>query len=172
MCVLTILFSGCKSPIVTPYWEENENRFNTNDSERAQKDIPFPIIIPTYLPRNNPKKVLPDIEGPLSQFQDGNNIEIIIRYSLDIGNYLPGAIMASESNFAYSLGEPVLDPDLELIEIEGIPVVKTKDDFSGGSDAYYSFNSKDIYYNVETHGIPNEESNEIVESMVNQISED
>jgi len=171
--VLTILFTGCKSPIVTPYWEENENRFNTNDLARAQKEIPFPIIIPTYLPKNNPKKVFPDIEGPLSRFQDENNIEIIIRYGLDIGNYLPGAVMIYESNcesyHGFSTGDTEYDPDLEQIEIERILVVKTKDNFSAGFDAYYSYNSEDIYYNVETHGIPNEESNKIVESMVKQL---
>ena len=167
--IVTILFSGCKSPIVTPYWEENENRFNTNDLVRARKEIPFPIILPTYLPKNNPKKVFPDIEGPLSQFQDENKIEIIIRYGLDVGYYLPGAIMIYERNFTSSLGKPGLDPELESIEIEGILVVKTKDDFSAGFDAYYNFNSNNIFYRVETHGVPNEESKKIVESMVKQL---
>ena len=166
--LLTIIFPGCKSPIVTPYWEENENRFNTNDLARAQKEIPFTIILPTYFPEDSRKKI-PDIEGPLSQFQQDDKIEVRIMYDLYPGDNLSGIIIIDETNYASSLGDPELNPELERKIIEGISVVKTKDDWSPGRDAYYSFNSKDIYYNVETHGITNEESFKIVESMIKQI---
>jgi hypothetical protein len=178
MLVLTISFFGCKSHIATFYWEEHENQFNTNDLTRARKEIPFPIVIPTYSPENTTKEIFPDIEGPIKQFQGENNIEIIIRYGLDLGNKLHAAVMIYESNFASSLGDPELNLDLELIEIEGVTVIKTKDDFSAGLDSYYSFNSKGIYYNfemhyfyynVETHYLPNKEAYKIVESMIVQI---
>jgi hypothetical protein len=152
------------------YWEEHDNHFSTTDLARAQEEIPFPIVIPTYSPENTAKEIFPDVEGPLKQFQDNNTTEITIRYALDFGNNVWGGVIIYESNFASSLGDPELNPDLELIEIDGISAIKTKDDFGGGLYAYYSFNSKGIYYNVETHNIPNEESYKIVESMIEQIN--
>ena len=77
--------------------------------------------------------------------------------------------MITESNHPYSLGDPEKDPELERIEIEGMFVVKTKDNWSPGSDAYYGFDSNNISYIVETYNLPDEESGKIVESMLNQI---
>ncbi len=77
--------------------------------------------------------------------------------------------MITESNHPYSLGDPEKDPELERIEIEGMFVVKTKDNWSPGSHAYYGFDSNNISYVVETYNLSNEESGKIVESMLNQI---
>jgi len=165
--LFTTFFTGCQSPEKTPYWIESENRFYTKDINKAQKEISFIIILPTYLPENN-KNNLPEIEGPLKRFQDNDEIEIIIRYGINIGKNYPGAIVIYERNYGYSMGEITLDHEEELIEIEGISVIRTKEEWSE-FDAYYSFNSKSIYYKVEIHGIPNEESYKIVESIIGQL---
>jgi hypothetical protein len=148
-------------------WIEIDNRFDTSDLARAQEQIPFPIILPNYHSDSKQKISLPYIEGPLKQFQEDNNVEIIIRFGIISTPNV--AVMISESNNnTSSLGEPELDPELEKIEIEGMSVLKTRDNWSM-SDVYYSFNSKNIYYNLEAHFIPNEECREIVQSIVESI---
>lgn len=151
------------------YWVEIQGRFYTKDLAKAQKEIPFPILLPTYLPNNLQDTYLPDIDGPLGQFRDDNNIEVNIKYHLNSEHKLPRIIIIRERNYSSSLGDPEFNPELERIENEGISVIKTRDDWSPDSDSYYSFNSHNIYYIVETHNLPNEESNKIVESIIDQL---
>lgn len=61
------------------YWLEINGRFSTYNLARAQKEIPFPIIIPTYLPDERPQKPLPLIDGPLSKLRDDNEINVNIK---------------------------------------------------------------------------------------------
>ncbi len=155
-------------------WIEIDNRFDTSVLSRAQEQIPFPIILPNYHPENGQVISLPYIEGPLKQFQEENHVEIIIRFSIILSSTSSVGIMISESNYASSLGEPELNPELEKIEIVGMPVIKTRDDWSI-SDVYYSFDSRNTYYNLEAHFLPNKESVKItvfkiVESMIIQIN--
>jgi hypothetical protein len=185
LVIFTLILFGCNSQInpdnslasISPsatsnetlVWMELQGRFYTKDLARAQKEIPFTIILPTYLPDNKHEVYLPDIDGPLSELRNDNEIEVNIKYGFNLGHELPGIIIITESNYISSLGDPELNPELEQVEIQGISVRKTKDDWSPGSDAYYSFNSKNIYYVVETHNLPNEESNKIIESMIAQL---
>jgi len=174
ICVVTICFYGCNSQIQTDSWTVFENRFYTSDLARAQQEIPFPILMPNYQPENNEMISLPYISGPLKQFQEDNNVKIKIQFGigLNLDSTQYAAVLIFESNCSSSLGDPELSPKLERIEIEGIPVVKTKDDWSV-SDAYYSFNSNNIFYKVEAHLLPNESVKKmvfkIVESMVKQL---
>ncbi|MFC2007556.1 hypothetical protein ACFLVB_03040 [Chloroflexota bacterium] len=180
--LVTIFLYGCNSqinpdsglPLISPaattnktlFWMEYEGLFYTLDLARAQKEIPFKIILPTYFPEDSRKKI-PDIKGPLSQFQKDDKIEVEIKYHLYPG-YKSGLIIISETNYEFALGGLELNPELERIEIEGLSVVKTKDDWSPNI-AYYSFNSKNICYYIEAHYLPNEESNKMVESMIMQL---
>jgi hypothetical protein len=172
MCVVTICFCGCNSQIQTTSWIVTENRFDTSDLERAQQEIPFPILMPNYQPENNEMISLPYISGPLKQFQEDNNVEIKIQFSIGLDSTPKAAVMIFESNYSSSLGEPELNPEIERIEIEDISVLKTKDDWSE-TDAYYSFESNGIFYIVEAHLIPNESVKkmvfDIVESMIKQL---
>ena len=184
--IATIFFSGCNSQInpdsssapispsatisETPFWIEYEGLFHTLDLVRAQKEIPFTIILPTYFPDDSRRKT-PSIIGPLKEFQQNDKIEVKVMYDLYPGENLSGIIIIYETNYISSLGDPELNPELERVEIGGLSVLKTKDDWSSERDAYYSFNSNDIYYNVEIHGLPNEESHKIVESIITQLKQ-
>ena len=167
--IATIFIYGCNSQINLA-WEEFQGCFYTTDLDRAQGEIPFTILLPTYLPDSEQKTIRPSIDGPLAQFQSDNEIEVNVKYGFDLGYDLPGIILITESNYPLSLGDPELNPELERVEIEGISIIKTKEDWSPGSDAYYSFSSNNIYYVVEIHNLPNEESNKIVNSMIIQIT--
>jgi hypothetical protein len=148
-------------------WIEYQGHYYTKNLEKAQRETPFPILLPSYLPNMEHKVYLPDIDGPLKQNQKGG-IEINITYNLKLGSK-PGILIIHESTNSSSLGDVDLNPDLEQIKIQGISVVKTRDDWSPDTDAYYSFNSNNIYYTVETHYLQNDESNKIVESMIKQL---
>lgn len=184
LCFVILLHHGCRAETgsdntspSTPssaanesiYWTEQEGRFYTNDLARAQAEIPFPIVLPTYIPDKRQDTPPPGIDGPLRTGRDDNEIVVHIKYGFYLGQELLGYIMITESNYPYSLGDPEINLELERIEIEGMFVVKTKDSWSPGFDAYYSFDSNNISYIVETHNLPNEESGKIVESMLNQI---
>lgn len=150
-------------------WMEIEGYFHTTDIARAQKEIPFTILLPTYFPDCKQRIIFPTIDGPLSQYQDEYEIEVHINYGLDLGQEVPGIILIIETNGMLSLADPEFNPQFERVEMEDIWVIKTKDDWSLGSDAYYSFNSNDIFYVVETHNLSNKDSNKIVESILNQL---
>ena len=185
MIIATILFCGCNSKVdsdndttsasppstsdQTLFWQEIQGHFSTRDIARAQKEIPFIIILPSYLPEDSQNRI-PGIQGTLKSFQEGERIGVEIMYALYPETILSGVIVIRENNYGISIGDPESDHDLELVEIKGISVVKTKDDWSPPIENWYCFNSKDIYYLVELHGLPNEESYKIVESMIIQIT--
>ena len=167
-----LMISGCSSQLK---WTEYEGIFATKDFERAQKEIPFTIILPTYLPYDQQDDNIPDIQGPLKDFQDHERIKVTVAYSVDIQKEKRGLILIYECNYIVSLVDDENDsdvyeynPDLELITIGNIPVIKTKDDWSSDTH-YYNFNSNNIYYLVEIHDIPVKECNKVVESMINQF---
>ena len=146
------------------YWIESQGRFFTDDLARAQAKIPFTILLPTYFP-DNTDHVPPMIDGPLDS--NDNRIEVNIKYLLYLSDGISCPVIISESNYPSSLGDPELNPDLELIEIDGKQVIKTKDNFSPEDEgAYFSFKIEDIYIVVETRYLPVEEAKKIVESMI------
>ena len=149
------------------YWIEVQGRFSTNDLAKAQAEIPFNIVLPTYIPDERKDFLLPHIEGPL-YVSSNDNIEIIIRYPLYLGNDIPSHVFITERNSHISLGDPEVNPQLELIEIDGKSVTKTRDDWGSGYGAYFSFSSNNIYFIVETLNLPTEEAMKVVKSLIQQ----
>ena len=159
--------SSVSSTNETLLWVENEGRFVTLDLARAQQEIPFAILLPKYLPSDSQKKI-PDIEGPLKQYQE-DKVEIKIMFSLYPTRGMSGIIVIYESNSPASLADPELNPELETVDIKDITVIKTRDDWSPDKDAYYSFEYAGIYYVMEMHGLSTGESKKIVESILAQL---
>ena len=160
------------NPSVTPPkplpWEETYGRFYTKDLTRAQEEIPFPIILPSYVPDKRKDAPPPDIIGPLTEFRDDNDIGVDIKYLLYLGDEILGQIIIKQSNRHISLGDPQLNPELEKIEIDGKWVIKTKDSFAP-NESWFSFNLENVYFLVYFQGLPTEEAIKIVESMIKQI---
>jgi hypothetical protein len=159
-------------PAGTPASTEYQRRFATNDLAKAQKEIPFEIVLPTYIPGKEHNRQMV-IDGPLDS--EGTTVEIRIKYDVDIGDPKAAMILITETNKNISLGDIQLDPDLEVINIAEFEVTKSKDGFSK-TDTYFSFNHNDVYYLVEMSLFENnnsfkidEESLIIVESLINQL---
>jgi len=115
----------------------------------------------------------PVIDGPLDSESTNDKIDVNIKYDVDIGEPKTAMIQITETNRNLSLGDVQLDPDLEVINIAGIEVTKSKDGFSE-TNTYFSFDHDSIFYLVEMHLFDNEnsfkideESLKIVESMIN-----
>jgi hypothetical protein len=157
-------------------WIEYGGQFNTRDLDRAQEEIPFPILLPTYIPDKRKDIPPPSIKGILKEFQIKDDVEVDILYTVDLGlevfgEEVFGTIMITESNHHISLGDTEVNPDLESIEIRNKIVVKAEyiGKYERNTEFYYSFNHEDIYYIVVIGGLTNEEAFKVVESMIKQL---
>ena len=78
LIIILIILSGCINNSVETYWyTEPSGILHTNDIERAQKEIPFNIILPTYLPDNINTEYPAEIICPLKWPENGTGIQII-----------------------------------------------------------------------------------------------
>ncbi|UCH50605.1 MAG: hypothetical protein JSV54_06185 [Chloroflexota bacterium] len=189
LCFITFTYNGCHTEPAkdsipdwiqclsfwndTIYWLEVEDQFYTTDLARAQDKVPFPIVLPSYIPDKGKGIPLPSIKGPLidSNMHTGldNKIEININYSIDLSEEAGYLIRITECNYPYTIGDPKWDSDLESIEIEGKQVVRAEFDHSLGPAIWFSFRSQNIYFVVESYNIPADEAMKIVESIIGQI---
>ncbi len=156
-------------------------KFRTYNLESAQKVVPFTLIVPTYLPSNLPENPL--ITGPLrGDCSENNEIKVDILYRSDIiqdssNRTHVDFIRIYECNYPFDIGDPALNPDIEVIEIDGVEVEETGHDqgFFGPEGAFtfasyaYSWNYRGIYFVVEMNGYDHNEAVKVVESMIQQM---
>lgn len=153
------------------YWFEFNGRFSTYNLARAQKEIPFPIIIPTYLPDERPQKPLPLIDGPLSNPRDDNEINVNIKYSLSLGGNTIGYLIIEENNYPLIPPDPELNPDYEYIVILGKELVKREGNVGLGPGWIYFLNLNDqgVHWYIQAYNFSADEAYKIVESMIKQL---
>ena len=184
LCFVTFLCHGCytetgtdnyssSTPPATANetlpWSEAYGRFYTTDLARAQEEIPFPIILPSYVPDKRKDAPPPGITGPLGEYQYNDEVQVDILYSVDLGDKVPGIIEISESNYPVLPPDPRLNPEFEAVEIYGKRMVKTEGDFGLGPGVAFFFSCDTIYFVVTLHNFPAEEAVKIVESIIQQM---
>ena len=150
-------------------WAEMYGRFYTRDLARAQEEIPFRIILPSYVPDKRKDAPPPGIDGPLRGYQYDDEVEIHVLYHVDLGGEVLGTIQISESNYPVLPGDPKLNPKYEAIEIRDKRLIKTEGNFSLGPGFFFFFDDSSIYFVVELYYFSYEEAIKIVESMITQI---
>ena len=151
------------------YWIEVQERFYTNDLARAQAAIPFPIVLPVYVPDHREHATLPLINGPIPALSNGNNIDVYISYNLYLGSDTTGMIMIEERNKPIIPEDPKLNPDYEYIEIIDKVLIKTEGNFAPGPGSIFYFSHNNIYFVVEVYNLTTEEAAKVVESMIKQV---
>jgi hypothetical protein len=153
------------------YWFEFNGRFSTYNLAKAQKEIPFPIIIPTYLPDERPQKPFPLIDGPLSNSRDDNKINVYIEYSLSLGGNTIGYLNIEENNYPIIPEDPELNPDYEYIVILGKKLIKTEANVGLGPGVIYFLNLNDqgVHWYIQAYNFSEDEAYKIVESMIKQL---
>ena len=169
--ILSSLLSGCNSDSDSEiYWfRDPVGFFHTNDLERAQEEIPFTIILPTYPPEDMGLSTL-KIYGPIE---------------IDIGDYYQGIevdisyISGDRKIFIYEdNSEKVMQPNIEaepvFLEINGICVLRQKAQSlsaSGIEEGFsFSWNHDRLGFQARVYSINEDEAVKIVESMIKQLS--
>lgn len=154
------------------YWDVNSGgSIETNDITRLQKELPFTIILPEYLPDE-----LKSIQPRLVLDKETVVGELDIHYSssesvmeLNITEYLPSKPLPPGM-----LG--ALNPDYTPITLAGIQVFEAQGNgqvFRGGkaiSEGFiqYMWDKNNLHFNSEVYGYDQTESRKIIESMVKQ----
>jgi hypothetical protein len=164
MLLAASLLSGCNTDTNSDiYWfRDPVGFFHTNDLERAQEEIPFTIILPSYLPEDmglSTLKIYGPIEINIGDYYQG--IEVQISYisgerEIYIYEDNPGQIMHP-------------NPDLEpsYFKINGITVLRQATGIKEGLS--YNWNHEKISYAVRVYRIDDDEAFRIVESMIKQL---
>lgn len=158
--------------------------FQTRDINKAQMEMPFPILTPDYIPKGIESP--PVFEGTLRRYQinasanlresasayafysgsvsdDAEDTEIQITYS-GVNSYL----IIHESRRPMSLGDPEFNPGLRYVDILGAKAIFAEGDDKQGSQAYLSFQRDGLSFTLESANIPNQEVLGIAESMISK----
>lgn len=177
--IASIYLLSCNSSNDTEngiYWERlHDGKFITNDIERAQKEIPFKIICPTYLPNN--LETPPRLVGPLTGITPNNEVGIEITYQTE-GPICDGLIRIEKRNVLIALPNIGDSICCDSFNISGNEVVQCTsiEQFSSSDgeitcsrfDNYWRDVKKGITTTVIIYGYNGSESLKIIESMIQQ----
>lgn len=144
-------------------WQESDGRFYTNDLTRAQEEIPFPILLPTYVPGAQKGSTAPQVTGPLKAYQYDNKVKINVLYLVTQGDDVVGTIEINESNYAVTPGDPKTNPGLTSIEINGKAVIR---EGSPPQSIYFYFNQDNIYVVAMIRDFNLDEATRVMQSMI------
>jgi len=153
------------------FWIEDRGVFFTNDIARAQTEIPFRIVLPSYFPAGSGG--LWRIVGPLksSQAQLEKGIEIGATYIFGTDRTNSWSIRVTEWDYPVTSGDPKLNPGLEVTELHGTVVTFTTKEHVPWGPWYYSFSKNRVWFEVVFNvnpdiEVPFEEQLKVVESML------
>jgi hypothetical protein len=165
---------ACSPKIQSPpppdtIWFSNPNSYRTNVLDIAQKETPFTIVLPTYVP--NDIIPFPYIEGlAKSDFRD----DLPVRIMYYTARYASNPIYIEESQGAKGT---LPAGDYSYLAISGIEVLEDKTQSPWVTDPKtisfvqcldYSWNKDDVHYYVSVYEYQPNEARKIVESMINQ----
>jgi hypothetical protein len=147
------------------WFKDPNGRFHTNDLKRAQKEIPFTIVIPNYIPDILGNNYVYGIVGP---FKDDTNNSVSVQITYVQKDF---QIYISEYNVLR-----VIQPNDELKpiyrDVDGIKVLQQEAQMAGGSGIIeglrFNWNRNRLSFEVVIYNIPEEEGIKIVESMITQ----
>lgn len=142
-------------------WNEFDGNFYTNDLGRAQQEIPFPILLPSYIPDRQMNSRPPTIKGPLREHSNDKKVEVLILYQVGLGGTVPGNIWIRESTSLFRT-DVELNPGVEILTIRG-HTVRRQGSLNNPS---YIFNYNTLGIDVEFEGFPIDETMKVVESML------
>jgi hypothetical protein len=167
--VMLLLFTNCiaESNDKSRWFVDENGHFHTNDVKLAQKEIPFTIVVPTYIPDVFVTNYQYEIIGPFKNILP-NNIEVEIQYWDD-----KHQIYISEYNI-----KEVMLPNEELkpiyFEVARIRVLRQTTGLTSSSGRIeglsFDWNTNGLTFEVEIFNIPEEEGRKIVESMIKQLN--
>jgi hypothetical protein len=160
------LSCGADSENKTVYIKDPNGYFHTNNIQRAQKEIPFTIITPTYLPDIFGSNYPYQIDGPVKA-DKYHEVEVTISYVKD--NI---TIYITEYNITR-----IMSPTKELnpvyLDIAGTRVLRQMAQQMSSTNIteglIFDWIQNRLTFSVETYSISENESLKVVESMISQI---
>jgi len=177
--LLVIVLNSCESEGKTStespdfYWETDVyGDFHTNSWEKAQEQIPFDLVIPSYLPTDIDKK--PYIKAPLKS--NANEVTVLIKYR-SVDEMSGNSIHIDEFNGKASPGDPSLNPGLTEKEIAGVQIIESEHtirykppsgDAVGVQGFVFLWQQKDVFLDVGIYGYEYDEAVKIIESLIQQ----
>jgi hypothetical protein len=182
MLISVCLLSACGSTKNELPWAVlSDGRFNTRDLARAQKEVPFTIIVPSYLPANLAK--YPSIAGHIKcASPECGNTSIVIYYPVaegeEKGVILVRVTEGNDPSLAPFDPALVLDlTDYTNMEIDGVEVVIRQDSVSLAPVSpsisikgwIFWWNKDGIYFEVAIYDQDWDTTTRIIESMIQQM---
>jgi hypothetical protein len=164
---ISAFLSGCLIDTGSnTFWViDSDNHFHTTDIERAQNEVPFSIIFPTYLPDGMDPKSPNLISGPIKAL-GYHEVEIIIDYVDD-----DRRVYIYEQNVRLNW-QPTEELDPIYLDIAGIKILCQKAQMlssSGTTEGLgFHWNQDSLTISVSIYSISQEEGIKIIESMVKQ----
>lgn len=172
--VLVACLLGCGSGHEDLAWATDNERgmFYTYDMERAQKELPFNILLPSYLPGNI--SGYPYLEGTLKHGVKADKPEVRVTYQEVPWN--GGAIEIYERNYTSLPPSTEDNPELFYVEIEGVQVLVHRLGLSQGSPENaatiqgwrFWWSQEGIYFRVSVYQYDWDTATRIIESMIQQ----
>lgn len=180
ICMIMILSAiyllGCGSESQDlPLRVGESGRFYTQDINKAQKEIPFQIVVPSYLPANLP--TLPDIVGVSQQTVSGSPGEgrstLGLRYGAGNKN-MEGLIEIHEWDFPVVPLDPnlnegyvtILIREIEVVQVEHIKTQLASDGTIDHPGFVFSWNQNSVYFEARIYHYDYDEAVKIVASMI------
>jgi hypothetical protein len=169
--LITLLYVyGCNNnPKFDTYWFQDPNGFfHTNDVKQAQEEIPFNIIIPSYLPEDIDLNMM-EIYGPIKRTIGDHVIGIEVDITYVSEEY---RILIYEDNTG-AIVNP--NPELEqvVINIAGEKVLQQVAQALSASGIEegirFDWNYKELSFTVKVYGLTEDEGIKIIESMIKQL---
>ena len=167
------LFSACNSGStvastpITFWYEPSDGVIQTNDAARLQKEVPFTIIYPEYLPAG--LKIIPPHLAKWTGEWTTNDVDVEIQYSDS-----PNSVIIDEVNSAVTFVSPE-DEQYSSFEVNGINVseaqfLRTVPNPSGQplnkTEFVYSWQKNNISFEGNIIGYDQPEARKIIESMI------
>jgi hypothetical protein len=162
ICIISIL-------IYLPACQKNSANINKEIIDNLQKNVPFKIVIPTYIPVGiNP--VIAGLAGP-SEYETTNSTSLGLIY---YGKSDDIFIWVSEENRE---GNPVPNEPFSIFVINNIKIFeeinvslrnpeKSKDNISIKDVLLYRWDQNGIFFNVNISGYDKIEARKVIESMI------
>lgn len=180
MTLTAIGITGCGSESESLAWEtDQQGLFYTQDVSKAEEEVGFRILTPTYLPDNlcGPPHIIGPVQGSL--WMSDNDDEVGVELTYGAPDTVEGLLILNEWNFEFGPPDPNINEGYEVFRIDETEVVEKEHIETivggGGPDGFidhpgflFWWNDGDIYYQAGIYHYERDEAVRIIESMIEQ----
>jgi hypothetical protein len=178
-----LLLSSCStvnpnSSTTSPYWNENDSdgSISTNDLEKLQKEIPFTITSPKYLPDGLQAY---DLDAVFHYIHEYPTLTIYYYHKTKLGEIsilegppedsiirpLPPGLFTKMNPDFTPINPNNINSNIEILETSGIEDHIIKSQKTEVLSIYYIWEKDNLDYSLEVLGFDKVEARKILESM-------